>query len=83
MKSKESPEKKDEDVNFIIDLRKLQSDGDFPCPKCGAIISPDDKSEEVYGELQTVMKGAQLEAILLSCEKCGSRIKLIGFKGLL
>ena len=79
MKSKESPEKKDKEADFIIDLRKLKGDGDFPCPKCGVIISPGDESEEVYGELRAVIKGAQLEAILLSCKKCGSRIKLIGF----
>jgi predicted RNA-binding Zn-ribbon protein involved in translation (DUF1610 family) len=33
---------------YKVDLTKIEGNGDFPCPKCGAIISPDDESEEVY-----------------------------------
>jgi predicted nucleic-acid-binding Zn-ribbon protein len=74
-----SPEKKENKPDFTIDLQRIDGDGDFPCPKCGVIISPQDESEEIYGKLKAIMKGAELEALLLKCNKCGSTIKLVGF----
>jgi len=71
--------KKENKVDFMIDLRKIDGDGDFPCPKCGTIISPDDESEEVYDDPEPLMRGTELEAVLLRCKKCGSTIKLVGF----
>ena len=35
-----------------LDLKKIDGEGDFPCPKCGATISPDDVSEETYRILE-------------------------------
>jgi uncharacterized C2H2 Zn-finger protein len=68
---------------FVVDLRKLETkNGEFPCPKCGVIIDPDDTTEEVYGDLEAIMdeSGLNLEAILLRCKKCGCKIKIVGFK---
>jgi hypothetical protein len=66
---------------FVVDLRKLETkNGEFPCPKCGVIISPDDESEEIYDSLEAVMKGTQLVAIILKCKRCGSKIRLTGFE---
>ena len=33
---------------YKLDLTKIDGTGDFSCPKCGAIISPDDATEETY-----------------------------------
>jgi len=33
---------------FRIDLNEIDGEGEFPCPKCHVMISPDDESEEVY-----------------------------------
>ena len=61
-----------------IDLTKIEGDGAFPCPKCGAIISPDDETESVYTILETKFKGDSLEKLIIQC-KCGSEIHLAGF----
>jgi len=64
---------------FKIDLTKIEGDGDFPCPKCGAVISPDDQTEEAYSIVDTKMKGDMLEELVVVCNKCSSRIHIVGF----
>jgi len=64
---------------FKIDLTKIEGDGDFPCPKCGTVISPDDQTEEAYSIVDTKMKGDALEELVVVCNKCGSRIHIVGF----
>ena len=64
---------------YTIDLTKIDGDGAFPCPKCGSIISPDDESEEVYQIVETKVKDDELAELMLTCNKCGSTIKLVGF----
>jgi predicted RNA-binding Zn-ribbon protein involved in translation (DUF1610 family) len=64
---------------YIIDLTKIDGDGNFPCPKCGTIISPDDETEEIYQIVETRVKGDQLTELILTCNKCRSKIKLVGF----
>jgi len=64
---------------YTIDLTKIDGDGAFPCPKCGSIISPDDESEEVYQIVETKVKNDALAELMLTCSKCGSTIKLVGF----
>jgi hypothetical protein len=63
---------------YEIDLTKIEGDGAFPCPKCGAVISPDDETESVYTILETKFKGDSLEKLIIQC-KCGSEINLAGF----
>lgn len=65
---------------FTIDLARIDGNGDFPCPNCGVSISPDDESEEVYRIVDTRMKGETLEELTIQCNKCGSKIRLIGFQ---
>ena len=67
------------DVMYTVDLTKIDGDGAFPCLECGAIISPDDESEEVYTILETKVKGDKLAELILMCKKCGSKIRLVGF----
>jgi hypothetical protein len=64
---------------FRIDLTKIEGDGDFPCPKCGTVISPDDETEQVYTIVDTKMRGDILEELIITCNKCGSKIHITGF----
>jgi predicted RNA-binding Zn-ribbon protein involved in translation (DUF1610 family) len=66
-------------ITYTIDLTKIDGDGAFPCPKCGTIISPDDESEETYQIIETKVKDDELAELMLTCSKCGSTIKLVGF----
>jgi predicted RNA-binding Zn-ribbon protein involved in translation (DUF1610 family) len=76
MMKKESVKKS---MPYTIDLTKIDGDGAFPCPKCGSIISPDDESEEVYQIVETKVKNDELAELMLTCNKCKSTIKLVGF----
>jgi len=64
---------------YEVDLTKIQGDGDFPCPNCGVIISPEDETEDVYRILETKVRGQALEELVIQCNKCAIRIRLIGF----
>lgn len=64
---------------YKIDLTKIEGNGDFPCPKCGALISPDDETEEVYTIVKAKMKGDVLEELVITCKRCGSKIHIEGF----
>jgi predicted RNA-binding Zn-ribbon protein involved in translation (DUF1610 family) len=66
-------------ITYTVDLTKIDGDGAFPCPKCGAIISPDDETEETYQIVETKVKDAELAELMLTCNKCKSAIKLVGF----
>jgi transcription initiation factor IIE alpha subunit len=63
---------------YEIDLTKTDRNGAFSCPKCGAVISPADESQNVYSILETKLKGKSLEKLIIQC-KCGSEIHLVGF----
>jgi len=66
-------------IKFTVDLTKIEGEGDFPCPKCGVTISPDDETEKVYSILETKVKGDALERLIILCNKCRSEIHLVGF----
>lgn len=67
------------DQAFKIDLKKIEGSGDFACPNCGIMISPEDETENVYTILETKMKKEFLEELIIQCNRCGSRIHLTGF----
>ena len=63
-----------------IDLREVEGEGSFKCPKCGAIISPDDVSEENYTVIEVKEnKEGLMEEMTIQCLKCKTDIRLIGF----
>ncbi|HDQ05508.1 MAG TPA: hypothetical protein ENN36_02150 [Candidatus Bathyarchaeota archaeon] len=62
-----------------LDLTKIDGDGDFPCPKCGVTISPEDETETFYTILEEKVNNEVLEEMLIQCNKCGSQIRLTGF----
>ncbi|MEM2546591.1 MAG: hypothetical protein QXM37_03065 [Candidatus Bathyarchaeia archaeon] len=66
-------------VVYTVDLAEIEGDGDFPCPKCGVIISPDDETEEIYQIVDTKLEGDNLAELVIRCNKCGSMIRLVGF----
>jgi predicted RNA-binding Zn-ribbon protein involved in translation (DUF1610 family) len=67
------------EIAYTVDLTKIDGDGAFPCPKCGSLISPDDETENTYQIVETKVKKDELEELILTCNKCGSTIKLTGF----
>jgi hypothetical protein len=69
---------------FKVDLTTVEGGGDFPCPKCGISLSPDDESEEVYTIIETYIGDEDnLENMIIRCNKCKSTINLEGFTALL
>ena len=64
---------------FTVDITQIEGDGDFPCPKCGVMISPDDETETVYKIIDTKVKNRNLEELVILCNKCGSKVRLVGF----
>ncbi len=67
---------------FQVDLTKIDGDGDFPCPSCGQIISPDDESGATYEIVDVKMKNDQLDKLVIVCSKCNSLIHISGFETL-
>jgi predicted nucleic-acid-binding Zn-ribbon protein len=65
--------------SFTVDLTEVRGRGDVKCPRCGARISPDDKTEDTYAILEAIMEGENLEKIAIQCNKCKSQIHLTGF----
>ncbi len=64
---------------FTIDLARIDGNGDFPCPNCGVKISPEDETENVYTIVDTRVNGESLEELTIQCNRCRSKIRLVGF----
>ncbi len=64
-----------------VNLNSIEGDGEFPCPSCGATISPDDDSEKTYKILDIeTLKDGSLKTLTISCNKCHKTIILEGFE---
>jgi DNA-directed RNA polymerase subunit RPC12/RpoP len=66
-------------ADFEVEVKDLDQNGAFPCPKCESEISPDDDSEENYVIINTKTKGDQLISLTFECKKCRTRTLLKGF----
>lgn len=66
-------------LGYPVDLLKLGGNGDFFCPCCGAIISPDDETNESYTIIEASVKHDTLENLLIKCENCSNKILITGF----
>jgi hypothetical protein len=64
---------------YKVDLSKIDGDGEFPCPKCKIVISPEDSTEEKYSIIEPKVKNSHLKEVELLCNSCGSNIYLTGF----
>lgn len=88
VRPKTTPKKEERKVKktstvYVIDLTKIDGDGDFQCPQCGAVISPEDETENTYVIQQVKMKkNDQLEELVIKCNNCESIIHITGFTSL-
>ncbi len=65
---------------FRIDLREIEGEGEFSCPLCGIIISPDDDSGTTYEIVrESLDKDGGLKDLTVTCRKCRSTIRIEGF----
>jgi hypothetical protein len=64
---------------YQVNLTEIQGEGDFLCPGCGVVISPEDETEDVYVILDTKVSGDELEELVIQCNHCKSKIRLLGF----
>jgi len=64
---------------YKLDLTKMDGRGDFSCPRCGTIMSPDDITEYTYSLVEAKMSTRGLDELVIRCNKCGSHILLTGF----
>ena len=70
--------------SFALDLTKVEGGGEFKCPSCDNLISPDDDSVEKYKIIETVMVDEEtLERMVIQCNTCKSIINLEGFDAFL
>jgi len=69
---------------YKVDLTKIEGDGEFPCPLCKALISPDDESGNTYDIVDVKTKeGSSIpEKLIIICKKCRSIIHVEGFEAL-
>jgi DNA-binding CsgD family transcriptional regulator len=65
---------------YRVDLNKIEGTGDFPCPVCKSILSPEDMDEKVYKVLEVRSVGDDLDEILLQCNNCKTTISVTGFE---
>lgn len=67
---------------YVVDLTKIEGGGDFLCPSCGVVISPEDETETTYVIQKVKMKETadeKLEEVIIRCNNCGSTIHITGF----
>lgn len=64
---------------YVLDLTKIDGQGEFSCPRCGNVISPDNCSENAYSILEAKVSNQDLEEIMIRCNKCQSELHLTGF----
>jgi|WetSurMetagenome_2_1015567.scaffolds.fasta_scaffold170411_4 hypothetical protein len=64
---------------YVLDLTKIDGSGDFPCPGCGAAISPSDCTVEAYSILDTKVNNHSLTELVIRCNSCSSYLHLTGF----
>jgi predicted RNA-binding Zn-ribbon protein involved in translation (DUF1610 family) len=68
---------------YVVDLTRIDGNGDFLCPQCGAVISPEDETETTYIIQEVKMKkNDQLEELIIKCKNCESIIHITGFTSL-
>jgi hypothetical protein len=64
---------------YKVDLTMISGNGDFPCPRCANLISPDDNTEKTYTIIEPKVNDQGLIEIVIRCNKCESFIHLTGF----
>lgn len=63
-----------------IDIKTADEEGNFSCPICATLISPDDETEKVYTVLDTTLDDdGNLEQMVIRCNVCKKSLTLEGF----
>jgi len=66
-------------LEYKVDLAVIEGNGDFPCPKCGAELPPEDETEATYSIKEINTRQDRLEELVIQCNRCKSLIHLAGF----
>ena len=69
-------------LEYRINMIEQEGKGDFLCPCCRTMISPDDATEEVYSILEAKVRNDVLEDLLIRCNNCSNKILITGFSAL-
>ena len=64
---------------YRLDLTKMDGNGDFSCPRCRNLISPDETTEETYSILEPKVNSHGLDELVICCNICKSHIHLTEF----
>jgi hypothetical protein len=64
---------------YALDLTKIDGSGEFSCPGCGTVISPNDCTEELYSIMETKVNKQGLAELVIRCNSCSSYLRLAGF----
>ena len=67
-------------LEYKVDLARIEGSGDFPCPQCGARLSPEDETEAAYSIKEIKTRRDRLEGLIIQCNNCECLIHLAGFK---
>jgi len=59
-------------VEYSISWENTNNNGDFKCPGCKALISPDDESS--HRIVDVLGSCSQLEILIVQCAKCKAEI---------
>lgn len=66
--------------DFMRDMTEIEGErGNFPCPKCGVTMSPNDETDTVYRIIDTKFRTENLEEVVILCNNCGSKIRIVRF----
>jgi hypothetical protein len=63
---------------FSVNLSEIEGVGDFPCPKCSTVFSPDDLTKDVYTILSLKKNDNKPTSMVIQCNQCKSIINLNG-----
>ena len=66
-------------LEYKVNLLKIDETGEFPCPKCGVAISPDDETDDTYSIVEQKTRGDILGELIIQCNQCKSLIRLSVF----
>ena len=79
-KQKDTEEKETKQEHaYKINLTETTGQGEFLCPRCGTLISPDDTTENEYAIIEPKVNHQGLTEIIIQCKHCQSIIHLTGF----
>jgi len=68
----------EQSLHCVLNSSLTQQNGNFLCPECGLLLSPDDETEDNYCILATTVNCNKLESLVVQCRRCMGEIRLDG-----